>query len=389
MGFLPVAARSAVSALGATQAAMHAALFEGKRHLSPPPFDVPERTVCGVVSGDVLAPLRGALAAFDCRQARLAVAAAESLQTAVRAAIRRHGADRVALVVGSSTGGVRATERALGEAGPDGPLPPWFDYDRMHAMGATVEVLRRLLGVRGPAMVVSTACSSSGKALATAKRLVDAGLADAAVAGGVDSLCVLTVRGFSALGVLDEAPCRPFAADRGGINLGEAAAFLVLDPKADAPWALLGCGESSDAHHMSAPDPEGHGAAAAMRAALEDAGLGPEAVGHVNAHGTATIQNDAAESAAICEVLGPDVPVLSTKGWTGHTLGAAGALEAVIALCCLDAGRVPASLGADPLDPSIPCAVTRGETVLERPVAISNSFAFGGSNVSVILGRVP
>ncbi len=385
---LPVAAQSAVSALGTTLEAHRTALFDGRSGLGPPPFPVPFETVCGAVTEPLPEPPR-ALSAFDGRQARLCVAAALPIAGAVAASVRRHGRDRVALVVGSSTGGVRETERALLEAGPTADaLPAWFDYDRTHAMNATVEVLRRVLGIGGPALVVSAACASGGKAFATAKRLVEAGHAGAAVVGGIDSLCVLTLRGFHALGVLSARPCRPFSAERDGIDLGEAAALVLLDPAADAPFALLGCGESSDAHHMSAPDPEGRGAAAAMAAALADAGVEPAAVGHVNAHGTGTPHNDAAESKAIVEVLGPDVPVLSTKAWTGHTLGAAGALEAVLTLLCLEAGRIPASLGADPLDPAVGCAVATHPRPVGTDAAVSNSLAFGGSNASLVFGRV-
>ena len=388
MGGVPIPAMHAASALGASLEAARRALFDDDRPLGPPPFEIPLRTVCGVVPGPLPAP-PPSLRAFDGRQARIALAAAEPLVGAVARAATRYGADRVGLVVGSSTGGVRATERALQEAGFEPPLPAWFDYDRMHAMHGTLEFLRRVLGVRGPATVVSTACSSSGKALGTAKRWIEAGVADAVVAGGVDSLCALTLRGFAALGVLSGRPCRPFSAERDGINLGEAAAFVLLDPGADAPVRLLGVGESSDAHHMSAPDPSGAGAAAAMRAALDDAGIEPGAVGYVNAHGTGTTQNDDAEARAVVEVLGPAVPVSSTKAKTGHTLGAAGALEAVLTLLCLQDGRYPPSLGAEPIDGAIECAVARAPGPIDPPVAISNSFAFGGSNVAVVLGRTP
>jgi 3-oxoacyl-[acyl-carrier-protein] synthase-1 len=216
---------------------------------------------------------------------------------------------------------------------------------------------------------------------------VHAGLVDAALVGGVDALCEMTVRGFRSLGVLAEQPCRPFAAARPGINIGEGAALFLLERGAEAELALLGTGESADAHHMTAPDPTGAGAEQAMRAALDAAGLDANEIDLINAHGTGTTQGDTAEAAAIARVFGARVPVVSTKGYTGHALGAAGAVEAALGLITIEHGFAPESLGANPIDPELPIAVLQARRPGAFRRVLSNSFAFGGSNVSVILGR--
>jgi len=253
-------------------------------------------------------------------------------------------------------------------------------------MHAILDVIRVRTGIAGPAYVVSTACSSSGKVFGAAERLLDAGLLDAALVGGIDSLCQLTLRGFHALEVLSPGPCRPFSRDREGINIGEGGALLLLEREGDGLARLLGVGESNDAHHMSAPHPEGAGARAAMEEALQRAGLSPEEVTHVNAHATGTRQNDSTEAHAIAAVLGSEVPVVATKGYTGHTLGAAGAMEAVLSIMAMEHRFVPASLGSDVPDPELPIAVNRERRALESRVVLSNSFAFGGNNVAVLIG---
>lgn len=339
----------------------------------------------GGLCGRVTAPLDRALdAPYDARQSRLAVHLAGQLADVVAAAVARWGAERVALVVGTSTGGVRETERAL--AG-DGGLPAGYSVAHTHGMGATVDVLAATLGVRGPRWVVSTACSSGAKALGAARRLLRASAVDAVVAGGIDSLCNLTLRGFHSLGILSPAGCRPFSAEREGIAIGEGGALLCLEREGEGEVALRGVGESSDAHHMSAPQPQGLGAEAAMASALAQAGIAPADVALVNAHGTGTKLNDAAESAAIARLLGERVPVTSTKGYMGHLLGAAGAVEAALCVAALERGWSPATLGCDPLDPALRLAVQRSETRVAGDFALSNSLAFGGSNASVLWGR--
>jgi 3-oxoacyl-[acyl-carrier-protein] synthase-1 len=274
-------------------------------------------------------------------------------------------------------------------------LPPEFTLERQHALYATVEIVRTLTGVRGPGYVVSTACSSSGKVFASAKRLLQAGIVDAVLVGGIDSLCKLTVRGFASLEVLSPDPCRPFSSERRGINIGEGGALLLLErPGTEGIGVdLLGVGESSDAHHMTAPHPAGLGARVAMERALTRAGVAIEEIDQINVHGTGTSMNDETESRAIRDLyslqLGgvPDtLSVVATKGYTGHMLGAAGATEAVFVAATIERGELPGSVGSDPVDASlqVPVELVRRRRATRR--VLSNSLAFGGSNVSVLLG---
>jgi 3-oxoacyl-[acyl-carrier-protein] synthase-1 len=249
-----------------------------------------------------------------------------------------------------------------------------------------LEAVRLRTGLEGPGFIVSTACSSSAKAFASAQRLLDADLCDAALVGGVDSLCQTTLRGFQSLEVLAKDPCRPFAQDRKGISIGEGCALALLERDGEAATAFLGAGETSDAHHMTAPHPQGLGAKAAMEEALRSAGLTAANVDHVNAHGTGTVLNDAAESLALRALFEDRVPVVSTKGYTGHLLGAAGATEAVFSILALEQGWIPASLGAAPLDPSLGIWVPQETLTRRSRVVLSNSLAFGGSNVSLAFG---
>jgi 3-oxoacyl-[acyl-carrier-protein] synthase-1 len=277
-------------------------------------------------------------------------------------------------------------ERAFAAHLERGYLPPGFDVLRHASPDGLVRVLRALTGFAGPAAVVSNACASSGKAFASALRWLDSGEVDAVLVGGADSLCQTTLRGFRALGLLSDGPSRPFSRERCGINIGEGAAFALLERRGHGP-RLLGAGESSDAYHMSTPDPEGRGARIAMETALADAGVSPADVGYVNAHGTGTRTNDAMEARAIRAVFGAADPiVVSTKGYVGHTLGAAGATEAVFTLESLHGGWTPASAGADPVDPELGIDVATQPRAVELRLALSNSFAFGGSNVSLLFG---
>jgi 3-oxoacyl-[acyl-carrier-protein] synthase-1 len=254
-----------------------------------------------------------------------------------------------------------------------------------------VDFARRMLALEGPAAAVSSACSSSAKVFGSARRMMEAGLIDAAVVGGVDSLCLTTLYGFHSLQLVSSLPCRPFDMARDGISIGEAAAFALLERAPESLDAdavmLLGIGESSDAHHMSSPHPEGRGARAAMLQALDTAGLQPADIGYINLHGTGTPSNDNAEACAVAAVLGPDVPGSSTKGATGHTLGAAGAVEAVICALALQHGLLPAGLNTTSVDPTL--GVTYLLENRRRRIArvMSNSFGFGGSNCSLIFGR--
>lgn len=382
---LGVTSWSAVNALGATTSEVVSALEAGRSGLGPCPFELPFTTVVGAVPGD-LPPMPAALSRWESRVARIALLALDGLSAAVDRAVRRWGRERIAVLVGTSTGGILETERAMRAAGPAAALPAGYDFDRQHAFHGLLDVVRARTGAAGPAWVVSTACSSSAKVLGSARRLVEAGIVDAAVVGGADSLCDTTLRGFGALEALSARPCRPFSAGRDGTNIGEGGAFMLVERGAEGPVRLLGIGESGDAHHMSHPHPEGVGARLAMERALAQAGIAAAGVDHVNAHGTATVANDVVEAKAIREVLGTAVPVASTKGYTGHLLGAAGMTEAVFAAIALERGFIPASLGADPLDPAVELDVVREGRRARLRTVLSNSFAFGGSNASVLLG---
>jgi 3-oxoacyl-[acyl-carrier-protein] synthase-1 len=360
-------------------------------------------TVSGVASYEGFAdrPLHlgavtGALAAQDAlppalrsRNNALLLTALEQVRPAVDAALARFGPERVAAVLGTSTSGIGESEGAIAAHLATGRMPASYDL-RQQELGSPTLALTHLLGIAGPAYVISTACSSSAKALASAARLLRAGTVDAVLTGGVDSLCRFTVAGFRALDSVSQERCNPMSVHRHGINIGEGAALFLMT-REPGPVRLSGWGESSDAHHISAPEPGGRGAAAAIRAALERAGLKPGQVDYVNLHGTATVQNDAMESRVVRELLGPEVKASSTKPLTGHTLGAAGALEAAFAWLTLvdnPTGRLPGHFWDGEADPTLPALslVKPGET-LGRPVrsVLSNSFAFGGSNAALVL----
>lgn len=381
-----VTAYAVGNALGASAADVARSLAAGSSGLRPCRLPLPFETVAGHYP-DVLEALPPSFAAYDSRIVRMAFAILDGLGGAVERAIRRWGSARVAIVLGTSTGGILETEAALDAHAAGGALPPGWSLERVHAFHALLEAVRLRTGARGPAYAVSTACSSSGKVLGSARRLLAAGAADAVLAGGVDTLCQTTLRGFRSLEALSSRACRPFSAERDGISLGEGGAFLLVEREGDGPARVLGVGETSDAHHMSHPHPEGRGARAAMAEALRQAGLPGAAVDHVNAHGTGTPANDVIEARAIADVVGTHAPVASTKGYTGHLLGAAGATEAVFAILAIEQGLVPASLGAEPLDPAVAVDVCLAPRRRTCRVVLSNSFAFGGSNVAVLLGR--
>jgi 3-oxoacyl-[acyl-carrier-protein] synthase-1 len=336
------------------------------------------------------------LAGYACRNNRLAEMAlrTDGFADAVAAARERYGAERVAVCLGTSTAGIEETERAYSRRSPDGALPAGFDFARTHDLQSLPRYVRARLGLRGPALAISTACTSGARSFLEAAVLIDAGLVDAAVVGGVDTLCRMTLQGFASLELLSRGgPCRPCAADRDGICIGEAAALVLLERAEDASAPdrqalLLGGGASSDGHHMSSPHPDGLGAVSAMRAALAAAGLAPEAVDYVNLHGTGTRANDAMEDRAVAQVFGErGVPCSSIKGWTGHTLGASGALEAVAAAICVEDGLVPGCLGVEQADPEFRSDVATGNRAAPVCRVLSNSFGFGGSNCALVIGR--
>jgi 3-oxoacyl-[acyl-carrier-protein] synthase-1 len=326
------------------------------------------------------------------RNNQLALAALAQIRPAVDAAIARFGADRVGVVIGTSTSGIAETESALRMHAAEGVLPAGFHYAQQE-MASPSDMLAAQLGINGPAYVHSSACASSAKAMASAARLINMGLCDAVLTGGVDTLCAFTVAGFSALESVSAARCNPLSANRNGINIGEGAALFLMTREPSAV-ALCGWGEASDGHHMSAPDPTGGGARLAINEALTRAGITPAQIDYINLHGTATPQNDAMESRVVHELFGADVAVSSTKPFTGHTLGAAAAIEA--ALCWLAMqddnpdGVLPPHLWDGAADPALPALnVVATGARLGHPLnwALSNSFAFGGSNATLVLGR--
>lgn len=322
--------------------------------------DVPGRRILfGMVPGELPAESEPE---FDMRTNRLLLLAVQNMQTELASFLERHGADRVAIVLGASNTGIDEAQRNVDRWLEEGTKPAEMFFSQIE-LGTPADYLKRLLDIKGPAYVVSTACSSSAKAFAAARRLIEAGVADAAVVGGVDGRCRFAMNGFHALGALSQGLCRPLAPDRDGINLGEGVALFTMECGESGGIRFAGAGETSDAYHATAPDPEGRGAEAAMRAALADAGLAPSDVGYVNLHGTGTQANDAMEMKAVRRVFGEDFTAYeSTKALTGHCLGAAGAVETAICWLKLRAGDVVG-------------------------VALSNSFAFGGSNASVALVR--
>ena len=329
---------------------------------------------------------------FDCRSNRLAELALlqDGFADAVLAAREEHGAHRIGLYLGTSSAGILEVE--LGYRVRDAQvkaLPDGLAYRESMNLFSPAAYLRERFELAGPAVVVSTACSSSAKAFAAASRAIAAGLCDAAIVGGVETLCLTTLHGFASLELLSRMPCRPCDAERDGISLGEAAGFALLTrAPGRARVALLGYGESADAHHLSTPHPDGVGAAAAMRSALAMAELSAGDIDYVNLHGTGTRTNDAAEDVAIRAVLGDDVPRSATKGWTGHTLGAAGLVEALITAMGIREGFIPGTLNCVHVDPAIRGNVELAGRDAQLRTAISNSFGFGGSNCALVFGSV-
>lgn len=393
---LTLSAFTAVNALGRGQVAVAEALHVARSGLKACTFEgVTLETWVGEVPGLDDVPVITRLAEFDCRNNRLAQLALQTdgFAERVAAAGECYGAARVAVVMGTSTSGMLETEHAYRHRDPvTGNLPTGFRLATTHNLYSLADFTRRYLGVDGPAVTVSTACSSSAKVFVSGARLLAAGLADAVVVGGVDSLCRNTLFGFASLDLVGREPCRPCDAERGGISIGEAAGFALLEyakaNTAHSGVALLGYGESSDAYHMSTPHPEGTGAALSMTRALTSAGLKPEAIDYINMHGTASQANDAMEDKAITTVFGTRTAASSTKGWTGHTLGAAGITEAVISALCIQNGLLPGCLNARRIDPAFTSRILLGNETGRVRRVLSNSFGFGGSNASLIFGAM-
>ncbi len=339
-----------------------------------------------------LPAIPNSLKQYDCRNNRLLLSALNQIESSVGTAIARYGADRVGIVVGTSTSGIAEGEAAVQVLRETGNMPSNYHYKQQELGGAT-EFLAACLTIRGPAYTVSTTCSSSANALASARRLLRLGICDAVVVGGADSLCRTTLEGFFALGALSKTTCNPFSKNRDGTTIGEGAALFLMT-REPGDIALLGVGASADAYHISAPRPDGSCASLAMQAALDDARLKPEQIDYINLHGTATWQNDAMENRAVGQLFGSETLCSSSKPSTGHCLGAAGALEA--GLCWLllsdlhQESRLPPHLWDGEPDPDMVRLNLVGlENQLPKPLqyCLSNSFSFGGNNVSLLIGH--
>jgi 3-oxoacyl-[acyl-carrier-protein] synthase-1 len=392
---LLLAEYTATSCIGRGVAPTLAALAERRSGLRSCEFEtVNIDTHIGEVPGVDAQRLPKALQIFDCRNNRLAELAVQQdgFFDAVQAAAARWGRCRVGVFIGTSTAGIMQTELAYrARDAASGALPPGFVYGTTHNSFSVADYLRQRCGLEGPAVAVSAACASSAKVFGSARRMIEAGLIDAALVGGTDSLCLTTLYGFHSLQLTSATPCRPFDSARNGISIGEAAAFALLErvPETlDGNSVLLyGVGESSDAYHMSAPHPEGLGAKRAMQAALDSASMQPGDIDYINLHGTATPSNDRSESQAVTSIFGPTTPCSSTKGATGHTLGAAGALEAVISALAIQNRLMPGGVHTTRVDPTLTAHYIRENRRASVNRVLSNSFGFGGTNCSLIFGR--
>ncbi|PTO91589.1 beta-ketoacyl-[acyl-carrier-protein] synthase II [Vibrio sp. 10N.286.48.B8] len=354
-----------------------------------------KHTVVGQIAGE-LPPIPSDLTQYATRNNQLALSALHQIEDSIEQAKSQFGVDRIAVVIGTSTSGISDGEAAFKQKLANGEFPADYHYSKQE-LGDTSEFVSQYCALTGPNYVISTACSSSGRVFLTAQRLLDSGMADAVLVGGVDTLCKLTLNGFHGLEALSTTHCKPFSATRDGINIGEAAAFMLLSKtklagvnaaQDTSNIALLGCGDSSDAHHISAPHPEGNGAEQAMKKALHSAQLNVEDIGYINAHGTATPLNDSMESKAIHRIFANKVPVSSTKPLTGHTLGAASAIEAAIAWHILKYDlSLPLQKCQDKAE-DIEIDLVNCSQKLKAKNILSNSFAFGGNNISLIFGVV-
>lgn len=379
--------------MGAGKSALADALQSARSGLRANDFGPsPLPTFIGRVEGVESVALPESLQSWHCRNNCLAWMGlqADGFMDVVAAARARYGADRIAVVLGTSTSSIGETEASYTQLDADGKFQPEQRRPLVHTPHSLGMFVQAALGLEGPCETISTACSSSAKAFASAERLIRLGLADAAVVGGVDTLCGSVLFGFNSLELVSPAPCRPFDAERDGISLGEAAGFALVE-RADAGTApapmLLGYGEASDAHHMSTPHPEGLGAERALNDALARAGIGTDAIDYINMHGTASTKNDEVEAALVARRFPARTHASSTKGFTGHTLGAAGIVEAVISLLALDNGWMPGTINSSTLDaecgPQVRLQGARGDV----QNVLSNSFGFGGNNCALIFGK--
>ncbi|HSI44048.1 MAG TPA: beta-ketoacyl-[acyl-carrier-protein] synthase family protein [Methylotenera sp.] len=370
------------------------ALLQGRKTLKPCDFETVDLpTFIGEVEGLDAVKMPEGMAEYDCRNNRLAQLGLEQdgFNIAVQTAAAKYGNDRIGVFLGTSTSGILETELAFRNRNKvTGSLPENFVYRKTQNTYSVANFTRHYFKLSGPAVVVSSACSSSAKVFSVARRMIEAGLIDAAIVGGVDTLCLTTLYGFNSLGLLSSQACRPYDTARDGISIGEAAAYALLERPTDDidsnAILLLGIGESSDAYHMSSPHPEGLGAQMAMQQALQTANLTSNDIDYINLHGTATPSNDAAEAKAVNAVFNHPVPCSSSKGATGHTLGAAGAVEAVISALALQHGFIPGGLNTTSVDAELKLDYRLENQQQALKKVMSNSFGFGGTNCSLIFG---
>ncbi|MCW8900879.1 MAG: beta-ketoacyl-[acyl-carrier-protein] synthase family protein [Gammaproteobacteria bacterium] len=399
MSPLIITASSMINALGRGKNATLAALLNNHSGLQLS-SNLDFSTWLGQVEGVNDYPLEDSLLTFNCRNNQLAKMTLDSddFRDAINKAKVKYGADRIGVFLGSSTSGSEETEKAYLQRNEQGELPADYDFMHTHNFTSLLDYTQQSLGLTGVGQVISTACSSSAKVFSAAHRHIESGFCDAAIVGGVDTITQVSLYGFHSLQLTSTEPCRPCDENRDGISIGEAAGFALLETtsnvtSSDLNIMLKGYGESSDAYHMSSPHPEGRGAADAMRKALANADLSTDEIDYVNLHGTGTPANDAAEDKAVTNIFGSQTPCSSTKGWTGHTLGAAGITEALICMLILENQFLPANLNLKARDPALHMNIllenlTQENSITEQSIknVITNSFGFGGSNCSLILG---
>ena len=378
-----------INALGSNKEEVAAHLFAGDTGgMQPQEGYLLDQAVMAGAVHQALPEITGELASYNSRNNRIHLSALQEIEGDIRTAIDRYGPDRVAVILGTSTSGISDNEPGIAEKVKTGSFPEGFDYNRQDNASLAL-FTRAYFGLSGLAMTISTACTSSAKTLASARRMMAAGLCDAAIVGGADTLCRLTMNGFASLDLISPDLCKPFSKNRTGINIGEGAAVFLMS-KEPSTIRLSGVGETSDAYHMSTPDPEGQGALAAMRQALDESGLAPEDIAYLNLHGTATELNDSVEAMAVYDLLG-SIPCSSTKPMTGHTLGAAGSTELGFLWLALQSeeGKLPPHIWDEETDPDLPPLnfVPKGMKASEPRAMMTNSFAFGGNNISVILSK--
>lgn len=388
-----ITAYSSLSACGIGSQALYQFLSGNQSRLTPLSlFNIPFSTYVGEIKQRLL-EIGNHLAEYNCRNARVALTTLNDAEGGIREAVEvtktKYGPHRIGVIIGTSTSGLYETEAAYGVLLKEGKMPDDFHFVTEHAYQATARFVQLELGLSSVCYAISTACSSGAKAIAAGQRLINAGICDAVIVGGVDTLCRLTLRGFRSLELVADQPCTPMDKNRRGISIGEAAGLLLLEKchvdNASA-MKILAVGESSDAHHMSTPHPEGKGAVLAMTNGLQLAGLKASNIDYLNLHATATKINDAVESRAVFSLFADKVPCSGTKGITGHTLGAAGAIESIISLTALQQQFIPGTQGLQELDGDCQCQIVRDPVKNQSiQIAMSNSFGFGGNNASVIV----